>query len=152
MIAASENDRTSDLVAATLSVFEKYEETEGLSVVDRLVHALRTGGAAVKGISDSVKSLRSHRARVLALSQAYAPAPGVCCIECGEFTPERVHACPNCGRFEFREVAAKEELVRRAERTSCSIEIVKDEEAMRAFGGIGCLLRYLRPDSEPPAA
>jgi stalled ribosome rescue protein Dom34 len=50
-------------------------------------------------------------------------------------------------------VDIKEEMVRLAERNRCGIEIVKNGDAMSAFGGVGCLLRYLIPERDDrPAA
>jgi peptide subunit release factor 1 (eRF1) len=64
-----------------------------------------------------------------------------------EVNPVRPDACPYCRGGEMREVNTKEEMVRIAERSGCRIEIVNQSEVLTCFGGVGCLLRYITPDS-----
>jgi hypothetical protein len=40
----------------------------------------------------------------------------------------------------------KEELVRLAARNDCQVEVVNDSVILMAYGGAGCLLRYLLPE------
>jgi Zn finger protein HypA/HybF involved in hydrogenase expression len=154
-VRASEKEKAAEIVAATLAAFEEYEEKESLSVVGRLGLEIGTNGAAVKGTAASIRVLRDGRARTLVLSQAYNPGLGSSCRACKELLTVQTHnvLCPRCGHSSFDGVDIKEEMVRLAEQNRCGIEIVKSNDAMSAFGGVGCLLRYLIPESDDkPAA
>lgn len=154
-IRASEKDKTSELVSATLSVFEEHEEIESLAVVSELGHEIGTRGAAVKGTSDCLEALKTFQARILIFSQDYEPGMGRSCRACGELQIENSSKkdCPRCGGSDLRAVDIKEEMVRLAEQKGCTIEIVKNSDAMSRFEGVGCLLRYLTPErGHKPAA
>ncbi len=154
-IRASEKDKASELVSATLAVFEEHEEIESLSVVSHLGQEIGTRGAAVKGTSACWEALKNFRARILVLSQSYEPGTGGSCRLCGELLIEWIpqKSCPKCGHHIFRAVDIKEEMIRLAEQKGCAIEIVKNPGAMTEFDGVGCLLRYLTPERDhKPAA
>jgi len=59
----------------------------------------------------------------------------------------RPDACAYCEGKEIREANIKEEMVRMAKRSGCRIEILNQSEVLTRFGGVGCLLRYVTPDS-----
>jgi protein required for attachment to host cells len=152
-VRASEKDKTSELISATLTAFEEHEETESLSVASHLGQEIGKRGAAVKGTSACLRALKNFQARTLVLSQAYEPGMG--CRFCGELLIENLSQkpCPRCDRRIFRAVDIKEEMVRLAEQKGCAIEIVKNSDAMTAFDGVGCLLRYLTTERyHKPAA
>ena len=43
-------------------------------------------------------------------------------------------------------------MVRLAKRNGCGIGIAKRNDAMSAFSGVGCLLRYLTPERDNESA
>jgi protein required for attachment to host cells len=145
-IRASDKEKTSDLVAASLAAFEEHEEVESLAVVSRLGFEIGTNGAAVKGTQACIAALRDGRAHILIMSQSYDPGLGGCCRSCRELLAENLVSCPRCGQPVLPSVDIKEEMVRMAEQNHSSIEIVKTSDAMNAFEGVGCLLRYLTPE------
>lgn len=154
-VRASEKDKTSELVSATLAAFEEHEEIESLSVVSQLGQEIGTGGAAVKGTAACLEALKIFQARTLILSQAYEPGLGRSCRSCGELQIDSFSQkdCLRCGDSNFRAVDIKEEMVRLAVQKDCAIEIVKTPDALSNFEGVGCLLRYITPESgHKPAA
>ena len=145
-IRASDKDKTSDIVSASLDAFEEHEEIESLSVVSKLGFEIGTNGAAVKGTQACIEALRDGRAHILIMSQDYDPGMGSCCRSCHELLTENPVSCPRCIRPVLHPVDIKEEMVRMAEQTHSAIEIVKTSDAMNAFAGVGCLLRYRTPE------
>ncbi len=85
---------------------------------------------------------------MLVLVKAYAPDPAWACSACGAKDAERDRpaACPGCGSTELRDFDIREEMVRMAEQHGCTVEIVKQSEALIQLGGVGCLLRYRLAD------
>ncbi|MCB0162921.1 MAG: hypothetical protein KDI79_01770 [Anaerolineae bacterium] len=45
-----------------------------------------------------------------------------------------------------KHIHSGEELARLAEQTQCQVEVVNYSDFLMAFGGVGCLLRYLSPE------
>jgi peptide subunit release factor 1 (eRF1) len=150
---ASDKVKTTELVSSTLVVFEEYQEKESLDVVSRLGFEIGTKGTAVKGTQACVHALRNSQARTLVLSQTYDPGTAMSCRSCNEFLFDNSNSsCPKYGQSNLREISLKEEIVRLAEQNRCAIEIVKSSDAMSAFGGVGCLLRYLTPERDDKLA
>ncbi len=148
-VVASENHKISDVVAATLNSFIQKEEKESQALVDRLQREINTNGLAVVGTAATLNALSRGQGDLLLLTSGYAPDPGWLCPTCGamEVNHVRPDACPYCEGREMRGVNMKEEMVRTAERSGCRIEIVNQREVLTRFGGVGCLLRYITPDS-----
>ncbi len=144
-----------ELVTVTLDAFVAREEVESQRMARRLGHELRTGGPAVAGTIASMQALSSGNVRLLIMASTYEPGPGWMCASCGglKVAPLPPPACQVCNASNFREVLVKEEMTRVAVRNGCQIEIVEDHQAMESFAGVGCLLRYLTPESfRKPAA
>jgi peptide subunit release factor 1 (eRF1) len=87
------------------------------------------------------------QADMLLLAMGYDPDPGQLCLACGiiNVSCEQPNGCSKCGNKGMREISIKEEMVRMAERTGCQVEVVGDSDILMRFGGVGCLLRYPKP-------
>jgi peptide subunit release factor 1 (eRF1) len=150
IVPASEYDRTRDVVAATLACFVEREEQESLSKVDKLLQEMkRHHGFAVSGTRASLAALMKGQVDVLVLAKGFQAEPAWACdkcdvIEVGAAIPP---ACPKCGERQLQIRDLKEDLVRLAERSGCEVEIVNHSDALMRVGGVGCLLRFLRPES-----
>lgn len=114
-VVASSRDNTSEVVAATLSAFIEQEEQESLALVERLQEEVFTNGLAVVGPEESFKALQRGQVDVLIVAK------------------------------DMPDTLTKEELVRLAEKSGCQVEAVNYSEALLAFDGVGCLLRYRWP-------
>lgn len=114
-VVASSRDNISEVVAATLSAFIEQEEQESLAVVERLQEEVFTNGLAVVGPEESFKALQRGQVDVLIVAR------------------------------DMPDTLTKEELVRLAEKSGCQVEVVNYSEALLAFDGVGCLLRYRWP-------
>jgi hypothetical protein len=149
MVPASEYDRTQDVVAATLACFVDYEEQESLAKVDELVQRINRHGPAVAGTRASLDALRKGQVDVLVLAKAYQAEPSWGCDDCGEIdvSPAMPTTCPLCRGSQVRKRDLKEHLVRLAEWSGSEVETVSDGRALTRLGGVGCLLRFLLPDS-----
>ena len=154
VVQASTNDRTSDVVAATLATFIEEEQQESLAAVERLQKEICTHGLAVAGSRASLQALKSRQVDMLVMATEYSSEPAWMCMAChtAVFQQSRPDLCPNCGCQRTRELDVKEELVRLAELAGCGVEIVHDSEVLMRLGGVGCLLRFLSPDAYGRAA
>lgn len=144
----SGNEKLSDIVASTLSSFIKQEEKESQAMVDRLQQRINTHGLAVAGTEASLNALMWGQADMLLLAMGYDPDPGWLCLTCGiiNVSCEQPDVCPKCENKGMREISIKEEMVRMAERTGCQVEVAGDSDILMRFGGVGCLLRYPKPE------
>ena len=115
-VVATPKDNISDVVAVTLSQFIEQEEQESLVLVETLYREIRTGGLALVGPDACREALERDQVDVLVLAREM---------------PHR---------------SLKEELVRLAARNDCQVEVVNDSALLMAYGGAGCLLRYLLPE------
>ena len=154
VVPASANDRTGDVVAATLASFIEEEQQESLAAVERLQKEICRHGLAVAGSRASLQALKCRQVDLLVMATEYVPEPAWICMGCdtAEVQQSRPAACPTCGSPRTRELDVKEELVRLAELAGCGVEIVHDSETLMSLGGVGCLLRFLSPDAYGRAA
>ena len=148
IVPASEYDRTSDVVTATLASFIEQEERESVAVVDKLQTEINTHGLAVAGTRASFEALSQGQVDVLVLAKAYEPDSGWTCGACMATEIERPspNACPRCGARPIRELNVKEEMVRMAAQRGSEVEVVNHSDVLMRLGGVGCLLRFLGPE------
>lgn len=154
IVHASKNDSISDVVAATLASFLEAEERESVALVEQLQRELYGHGLAVSGTEPTFQALREQRVDALVLTRDYQPDPGCRCTVCGWTALDRATAddCPACGRAAVNAMEVREEMVRMAEQAVCHIEVVNHNDLLAELGGVGCLLRYLRPEEYARAA
>lgn len=137
---------TSDAVLATLANFAEHEQGESLETAGLLLDELRRGALAVAGTDPTLDALARGQVDVLVLASAYTSPAAWACQGCGALeSGEKPTACPRCGERAVREADLKEEIVRLAERSGTTIEIVRDSDVLFDIGGVGCLLRYRMP-------
>ncbi len=149
VVPASANDRTSDVVSATLASFIEEEQQESLAAVERLQKEICSHGLAVAGSRASLQALKGRQVDLLVMATDYRSEPAWKCTGCdaGDVRQPRPAVCPSCGCPNTRELDVKEELVRLAELTGCGVEIVHESEVLMHLGGVGCLLRFLSPNA-----
>jgi len=147
VVPASEYDRPSDVVTATLVSFAEQEERESQVAVERLQREIDTHGRAVAGTAATFEALKWGQVSMLVLAKAYDPGNGWMCGACGAagVEPSSLNICLECLSTELRELNVKEEMVRMAERTGSRVEVVNHSDSLMRLGGIGCLLRFLGP-------
>ncbi len=149
VLPVSANDRTGDVVAATLACFVEQEQQESLAAVERLQKEIWRHGLAVAGPRATLQALKSGQADLLVLATEYVPDPAWICRGCGscEIHIIRPATCKRCGGANLHGLDIKEELVRLAEIACCDVEIVHDSDILMGLGGAGCLLRFLAPEA-----
>jgi rubrerythrin len=152
VVPASAGDRISDVVALTLRAFLEHEELESQAIAEKLTEQIHRHGLAVAGTEPAFDALKAGQADYLVLLKGYAPDPGWECriCRCAETESAPPARCPVCRTASVREFDVKAELVRLAERSDCGVEIVERCDALLGLGGVGCLLRYLAPESYVP--
>ena len=74
VVPASEFDRPSDVVAATLVSFVEQEERESQAAVERLQREIDTHGLAVVGTAATFEALKWGQVYMVVLAKAYDPA------------------------------------------------------------------------------
>ena len=146
------HDRISDVVAATLRSFVAHEGEESLAAAYKLQREVMRQGLAAVGAEATLAALHRSQVDTLILARDYEPEKGWACSCCGasSLTPRPPDACLDCGDTEFREFGTREEMVRLADQHGCTVEIVGKSGMLTMLGGVGCLLRYLSPNSKRP--
>ena len=154
IVPASVNDRTRDVVAATLESFVEEEQQESLAAVEKLQEEICCHGLAVAGSRASLQALRDRQVDMLVMATEYQPEPAWMCAACDtvEVQQSRPVVCPSCGSSRTHALDVKEELVRLAELAGCGVEIVHDSDSLMRLGGVGCLLRFLSQETYCSAA
>ena len=99
VVPASANDRTSDVVAATLASFIEQEQQESLAAVDRLQKEICSHGLAVAGSTASLQALKCRQVDMLVMATEYSSEPAWMCVACdtAALQQSRPDVCPNCG-------------------------------------------------------
>lgn len=154
IVPASARDHLSDIVASTLQVFLEHEERDSQAIAEGLTQQIHSHGLAVAGTSATLGALRKRQADSLVIAKAYDPGVGLECRRCGFTALDRACArvCPACRRDSLRDFDIKAEIVRLAGAADCRVEIVEHSDMLMALGGVGCLLRYMTPETYAPAA
>lgn len=145
---ASESDKISDVVAATLLAFIEQEELESRAMVERLQRNVHTGGLAVIGTKETFKALKRGQVDMLLVVKNYHPSGGWKCLSCGEICVHqlKLNKCPDCNSDESHTLDLREEMIRMAEQRGCQVEVVNQSDWLSQVGGVGALLRYLAPE------
>ncbi len=115
-VNVSVSDKLDNIVQATIPLFMDQEEMESRSTVEKLKRSIYTNGLAVVGAESSIQALENDQVDTLIIAQ------------------------------EFDDSVTREKLVKLAVNNNSAIETVKDSYILNQYGGVGCLLRYLRPD------
>jgi len=138
------NDKSSDIVEATLSSFIEFREKQSRTYVEMLQQAMYTNGLGITGTHATLECLRLARADVLILTKGYAPGPAWRCTCCQDIYigQNQLNVCPECSTTQFRKIDLKEKMVRLAQDSSCEVVVVQESDFLVACGGIGCLTRY----------
>jgi len=115
-VAVSGSSRLGDIVSATLAAFVEQEQRESLAAVEKLRRGLHVDGLAVVGAKASREALEHGQVDTLVIAR------------------------------ELDDEATREGLVRLATVSGAAIETVSDSYTLMQYGGVGCVLRYLRPE------
>ncbi len=115
-VPVSGSSRLGDIVNATLAAFVEQEQKESLAAVEKLRRGLHVDGLAVVGEKASREALEYGQVDTLVISR------------------------------ELDDETTREELVRLATLSGAAIETVADSYTLMQYGGVGCVLRYLRPE------
>ena len=148
VVPAAMGDDKADVVFATLARFIEHEQQESVSRVAQLMDELRRGGLAEADSAATLESLQRGQVDVLVIAERYEPPAGWACRSC-RFVDQADHppaACPVCGDRAVREADLKAEMVRLAELHDVEVEVLRESDALIGIGGVGCLLKYRRPD------
>jgi peptide subunit release factor 1 (eRF1) len=84
---------------------------------------------------------------VLIVAKAYSADVTWRCNTCATLTirPKAPVWCPECRAVTFTRIDLKEEMVRLAEQSGATVEVVLHSPILLQLGGIGALLRYQVP-------
>lgn len=156
IVPADRAHQHDDVVMATLSSFIEHEQEESLSAVDRLFDGLRSHNLAVVGSASTMAALQDGEVDTLVMAGDYHPDPGWACTACkaiGTQAPE-TRVCRQCAAQTVRPLDVKESLLRLANQSDCTVEMVEQSDVLMSLGGVGCLLRsqletQAAPTTEP---
>ena len=115
VIPTSGKIKTESLVEKTLASFIQHEQEESFKAVERLKAELFGDGLAVVGEDECIRALEQGQADMLLLAD------------------------------EYEDQEKKEKMAKLAVQSGCEIETVSDSHTLIQHGGVGCLLRYLKP-------
>lgn len=134
--------RPAEVLQQSLDVALKADTEEERRLVTEAITAANKGGAGVIGLADSLYALQEGRVRLLLVDEEYT-ASGTMCTQCEYIAPNLSGVCPFCGGTEFHEVAdAVNRAIHKAIDTGASVNIVRENPALREVGGVAALLRY----------
>ena len=115
IVPASGNIKTESLVEKTLASYIRHEQEESFKAVERLRAELFGDGLAVVGEEECIRALEKGQADMLLLAD------------------------------EYEDQEKKDKMAKLAVQSGCEIETVCDSYTLIQHGGVGCLLRYLKP-------
>lgn len=109
--------------------------------VEMLEAEAAKGGLAIVGVKPTLKALEGGQVDKLIMSASFTVA-GWRCSKCMSYGDVGIPtACPYCGGNVWK-VNLRESMVREAERSGASVEIVADVPRLDELGGVGAFLRY----------
>ncbi len=148
VVPAAMGDDKADVVFATLARFIEHEQQESVTRVAQLMDELRRGGLAEADTAATLRELQREQVDVLVIAERYEPPAGWACRSCRfvDQADQPPAACPVCGDRAVREADLKAEVVRLAELHDVEVEVLRESDALIGIGGVGCLLKYRRPD------
>lgn len=140
--AADMEITANEVLERSLEVAAEAQRAEEERLVAEAVTAANKGGAGTIGLADTLYALREGRVRVL-LVQEDLQASGYECANCGYLTVTEVARCLFCSGEAF--VAAPDivnQAIEQALNAGASIDIVRQNGALRQAGDMAALLRY----------
>ncbi len=130
-----------EVLARSLELEEEMDRRRVRASLDRLLAESAAGRAAVTGLASTLRALGDGRAETL-LVRFDLSASGFECPACGRLATSG-GTCRGCGAARVQPVDdVVEAAVALAVRQGCRVETVTLDDALRAEGGIGALLRY----------
>lgn len=152
MVSAKVNEQTDNVVLETLALFILAEEKESQAAVDKLQAEVLQDGLAVVGTQATLQALQAGQVDVLIVVKGYTADITWRCNVCATLTlrPKAPVWCPDCRSVTFTQIDLKEEMVRLAEQSGATVEVVLHSPILLQLGGIGALLRYQMPAKAIP--
>jgi peptide chain release factor subunit 1 len=131
-----------DILRTTLDLLAKSDQENENKLVTDTITAASKGGAGVRGLPDSLYTLREGRVRQLLVSHNYE-ASGHRCIHCGYIAEDQINVCPFCGERDIQPVpdVINEALVK-ALQNGVEVNIIRENKELDDAGGIAATLRY----------
>ncbi|MBC7235467.1 MAG: hypothetical protein H5T69_06460 [Chloroflexi bacterium] len=137
-IEASANE----VLIRSLDVAQQVDAEEEHKLVAEAITAAAKGANGVTGLADTLYELHQGRVQVLLVEEDYH-APGFVCTHCGYVAAQPAEACAFCQSTEIEETPDVVNLaIHKAIETGADVNIVRENEALRAAGGIAAILRY----------
>ena len=128
------------ILERSLRIEEDLDRSRVREAVDRIVAEAAARRQAVAGLSATIAALADNRAGTLVVAMDLR-APGRECPSCGRLA-ERGRRCATCGSRTREVPDVVEAAVAQALRQGCRVEMVSEDGALAAQGGIGALLRF----------
>jgi peptide subunit release factor 1 (eRF1) len=126
----------------SLDAVARAELAQEARLVDEAITAANKGDQGVIGMADTLFALHQGRARILLVEESFHASACVC-DHCGSVSAEPINECPLCGRREITLAQDAANLaVRKAIESGAEVNIVRDNAALSAAGGMAAILRY----------
>jgi rubrerythrin len=131
------------ILERTIDVVRRSEAEDSRRLAETVVNRFRAGGLAVAGLDPTIEALNEERVDVLLLHEGFDGESGWQCPQCRVLGRAPAPGeCPFCQTPVPEPIDLREAMVRRAERTGRSVEIVEEHETLAALEGVGATLRY----------
>lgn len=132
-----------EILRRTIDVIRDAEARDSRRLADTVIDRFRAGGLAVAGMEPTIEALNREQVDQLLLAESFDGESGWQCVECrvlgrGEPPAE----CPFCETPAPERIDLREAMVRRAERTGRSVQIVEGDHELERLDGVGATLRY----------
>lgn len=148
-VVNASRDQMHEILQQTNRLFLELEERESEAVAERLIATVRQRGMAAAGPRATMQALKSGQCASVIVTLDLNCGHGWECRVCARWgaPPAGLAACPGCGSHNLREFDFTDELVRLAAQCGCAIEVVERSDALRSIGGVGCFLKFQRPEA-----
>ncbi|MCE5259916.1 MAG: hypothetical protein LLG44_12805 [Chloroflexi bacterium] len=131
-----------EILAITQELLALSDREREEHLVNDTITAASKGGAGVRGLADSLYTLREGRARQLLIS-TYLESAGYECAHCRYLAVESFTTCPFCGEKDVQAVPdVVNEAVVNALKAEVAVNVIRDNRILDDSGGIAAVLRY----------
>jgi peptide subunit release factor 1 (eRF1) len=131
-----------DILNTTQDLLVKSDQDAENQLVTSTITAAAKGGTGVRGLADTLYTLREGRARQLLVSSCLQAA-GYTCKHCHYLAGEPFTACPFCGEKDVQETTdIVNEAILRALQGNVGVNVIRDNPELDREGGIAAVLRY----------
>lgn len=137
-----------EVLAKSMGIAAKRDHQEKSRLIEELFNRSQQEGLAVVGLAETLRALKLGEVHTLVVEENLQASASIC-SHCGWATAAEAQVCALCKGALQRLENAAERAVELAIQDGSQIRFVSGNEQLRQAGGIGALLRFRTPESQP---